>query len=90
MLYITTQVRISNVLFKYSFFNISGFKVFNSFRTQVPFTLSVLWWCKWKDVEMVSHVTKEKACHIFSFTPLLRKTCPISDRVVPCEGVGGG
>lgn len=25
---------------------------------------------------------------MFSFTPLLRKTCPLSGRVVPCKGGG--
>ena len=34
-------------------------------------------WCKWKDVQMVASATK-KTCHVFSFTPLLRKTCPLS------------
>ena len=48
------------MLFEYSFFNMSGFKAFNSSRTQEPFTLSILWWYKWKDVEMVSNVTKKK------------------------------
>ena len=33
---------------------------------------------------------KKKTCHMFSFTPLLRKTRPISGRVVPCEGTKEG
>ena len=37
-------------------------------------------------------INQKKTCHVFSFTPLLRKTnrktCPLSGRVVPCEGRG--
>ena len=33
---------------------------------------------------------QKKTCRMFLFTPLLRKTRPISGRLLPCEGTEGG
>ena len=39
---------------------------------------------------MVSNVTKKTTFPMFSITPLLTKTCPLSGRVVPCSKRRGG